>query len=67
MNSIEIRARLANLEFERIDAEEIGLTRNQAYMADLEEEIFECRAVLVLTAVTELAVARAEVDDRLEG
>jgi hypothetical protein len=67
MNSIEIRARLANLEFERIDAEEIGLTRNQAYMADLEEEIFECRAVLVLTAVTELAVARAEVDGRLEG
>ena len=67
MNSIEIRARLANLEFERIGAEGIGLTRNQAYMADLEEEIFECRAVLVLTAVTELAVARAEVDGRLEG
>ena len=67
MTSIEIRARLATLEFERIDAEEVGLTRNEAYMTDLEEEIGEWRAVLVLTAVTELAVARAEVDGRLDG
>lgn len=67
MTSIEIRARLARLEFERIDAEEVGLTQNETYMADLEEEIFEWRAVLVLTAVTELAVARAEVDGRLDG
>jgi hypothetical protein len=36
-------------------------------MADLEEEIFECRAVLTLAAVTELAVARAEESGRLLG
>ena len=67
MNSTEIRARLARLHLERIDAEEIGLSRNDAYMADLEEEIFECRTVLVLTAVTEAVVARAEVAGRLFG
>jgi hypothetical protein len=67
MNSTEIRARLAKLHFERIDAEELGLTENETYMADLEEEIFEWRAVLVLTAVTEAAVARAEETGRLFG
>ena len=67
MNSMEIRARLARLHLERIDAHEIGLSENDTYMADLEEEIFECRAVLVLTAVTEAAVAKGEESGRQFG
>ena len=67
MNSTEIRTQLTRLELERIDAAEIGLSGNETYMADLEEEIFEYRSMLSLTLVTELAVARAEVTGRLEG
>jgi hypothetical protein len=67
MNSNRIRAQLARLQLERIDAEEVGLSRNENYMADLDEEIFECRAVLALAAVTELAVARAEESGRQFG
>ena len=67
MNSSHIRAQLARLQLERIDAQEVGLSSNETYMADLEEEIFETRAVLALAAVTELAVARAEESGRLFG
>jgi hypothetical protein len=67
MNSDRIRTQLARLQLERIDAEEVGLSGNETYMADLEEEIFECQAVLTLAAVTELAVARAEESGRLFG
>jgi hypothetical protein len=67
MNSSHIRAQLARLQLERISAQEVGLNSNETYMADLEEEIFETRAVLVLTAVTELAVAMAEESGRLFG
>jgi hypothetical protein len=67
MNSSHIRAQLARLQLERISAQEVGLNSNEMYMADLEEEIFETRAVLVLTAVTELAVAMAEESGRLFG
>jgi hypothetical protein len=67
MDSTEIRTQLTRLELERIDATEIGLTGNQTYMADLEEEIFEYRSMLALTLVTEIAVARAELTGRLEG
>jgi hypothetical protein len=67
MNSSHIRAQLTRLQLERISAQEVGLNSNETYMADLEEEIFETRAVLVLTAVTELAVAMAEESGRLFG
>jgi hypothetical protein len=67
MDSTEIRTQLTRLELERIDATEIGLTGNQTYMADLEEEIFEYRSMLALTLVTEIAFARAELTGRLEG
>jgi len=67
MNSSEIRAQLTRLQLERIDADEVGLRGNETYMADLEEEIFETRAVLTLTAVTEMAVARAEISGRQFG
>jgi hypothetical protein len=67
MTSTEIRTHLARLHLERIDATEIGLGQNDAYMADLEEEILECRTRLVIAAVTEAAVARAEHAGRLLG
>jgi hypothetical protein len=67
MNSSEIRAQLTRLQLERIHAEEAGLSGNETYMGDLEEEIFETRAVLALTAVTERAVARAEISGRQFG
>jgi hypothetical protein len=67
MNSSHIRAQLARLQLERIDAQKVGLTGNDTYMASLEEEIFETRAILELAAITELAVARAEASGRLCG
>ena len=67
MDSSHIRTQLARLQLERIDAQEVGLSSNEAYMTHLEEEIFETRAALALTAVTELAVARAEESGRFLG
>lgn len=67
MDSSEIRTQLARLHVERIDASEIGLADNDAYMADLEEEILECHTLLAIAAVTEVAVARAEHTGRLLG
>ena len=67
MNSTEIRTHLARLHLERIDATAIGLGQNDAYMADLEEEILDCRTRLGIAAVTEAAVARAEHAGRLIG
>jgi len=67
MNSSEIRCQSTRLHLELIDAEEVGLSGNETYMADLEQEIFETRAVLALSAVTERAVARAEISGRQFG
>jgi hypothetical protein len=67
MNSAHIRVQLTRLRLELIDADEVGLSRNDDYMADLEQEIAECHAVLTLTAVTEMAVAEAEVSGRRFG
>ena len=67
MNSSEIRAQLTRLQLELIDAEEVGLGGNETYMSDLEQEILETRAVLALSAVTERAVARAEISGRQFG
>ena len=67
MNSADIRVQLTRLHLELIDADEVGLSCNDDYMADLEQEIAECHAVLTLTAVTEMAVAEAEVSGRRFG
>ena len=67
MNTTEIRAQLTRLELERITAAEVGLAGNETYMADLEQEIFECRSALTLSAVTEIAVARAAASGPLRG
>jgi hypothetical protein len=67
MYANEIRTHLDRLQLERFEAEAIGLDRCEAYMADLEDEIAECRAAYVGAAVTEIAVIRAELFGRLEG
>jgi hypothetical protein len=67
MNSGEIRAQLDRLNLERLEAETVGLASNQAYMRDLEQEISHCRAALVGARVTEIAVARAELQGALVG
>jgi len=67
MNTSELRAHLNRLQLERLEAESVGLTACEAYMQDLEDEISECRAAFVGAAVTELAIARAELSGRLVG
>jgi hypothetical protein len=67
MNASEIRAHLTRLQLERLDADAVGLTECEAYMADLEDEISLCRAAYVGVAVTEIAVARGELSGRLFG
>jgi hypothetical protein len=61
MSCTEIRARLIELAGERIAAERAGLAGNEAYMADLEDEIAAYRVALTGAAVTEIAVRRGEL------
>ena len=58
---IELHIRLKELLAERLLASSQGLAANTAYMADLEHEIAEVRAVYVGAAVTEIAVLRGEL------
>jgi hypothetical protein len=67
MTATEINARLTRLRLERLEAEAAGLTRSEAYMADLDDEIAECREKLVAQAVTEIAVLRGELFGRQNG
>jgi hypothetical protein len=67
MNACEIRARLHELHLERLEAESAGLSACAAYMEHLEDEISRCHAAYVGAAVTDLAVARAELSGRLVG
>ena len=67
MSSTDIRARLVELAEERFAAESAGLAGNQAYMADLEDEIAAYRLALVGAAVTEIAVLRGELFGRQFG
>jgi hypothetical protein len=67
MNTTELRATLNRLQAERIEAEAVGLGTNEAYMADLEDEISYTRAAFVGAAVTDIAIARGELSGRLFG
>jgi hypothetical protein len=58
---------LNKLHLDRLQAESVGLGENEAYLADLEDEISEYRAAFVGAAVTEIAVARGELSGRLNG
>lgn len=61
MSPVEIRAHLLELAHERIEAEQVGLAADPAYMADLEAEFLEYRHALVGAMVTEIAVFRGEL------
>jgi hypothetical protein len=63
----EIRARLLQLAQERLDAQDLGLAGDPAYMADLDDEVVACRAAYVGAAVTEIAVLRGELYGRNTG
>lgn len=63
----EIAERLRELYVERALAEHVGLTANRRYMDDLEDEISGCRDAYVGAAVTEIAVLRGVLGDRLHG
>jgi hypothetical protein len=61
MTALEALSHLTKLEAERALARLTQLGGVRAYMADLEEEIVECRVVYVGAAVTEIASLRAEL------
>jgi hypothetical protein len=61
MSPVELRARLNELKLERLAAADVGLTRHDEYMADLEAEVAECLDALTLTTVTEIAMFRREL------
>ena len=61
------RAHVVQLEAERALAEDSGVASIDAYRNDLEWELDAWREVYVISAVTELAVLRGELDGRLQG
>jgi hypothetical protein len=67
MSSIEIRVHLLDLALERLTAEQMGLSADRHYMADLEEEIAAYRAAYVGASITEIAILRGELFGRDQG
>ena len=67
MSAIEMQTHLQQLEAERAQAIMEGLGSSAAYMADLIEEIVVTRHAYIASAVTEIAVFRAELSGRLQG
>ncbi len=61
MTALEIQDQLHQLHAERALAALDGATRNAPYLADLDEEIAATRVAYVASAVTEIAVLRAEL------
>jgi hypothetical protein len=61
LTAVEVRRHLAQLQAERVLARDAGLAENDAYMADLDEEIEATRELFVGSAVTEMATLRAEL------
>jgi hypothetical protein len=61
MSTIDVRTRLQELQAERASAWLAGLTSNQAYMTDLDDEIATVTSAYVGAAVTEIAVLRAQL------
>jgi hypothetical protein len=67
MTATEARTQLHRLEAERLDAVEAGLGGNTLYMTDLHNDIAASRELYVGLAVTEIAVLRGQLGDRLQG
>lgn len=61
MSALEIHNHLRALAAERCLAALHGLSRDRAYMADLEEEIEATRHAYIGAAVTEIATFRAQL------
>jgi hypothetical protein len=57
-----VRNQLLELESERALALDTGVAEIDAYLSDLRQEIAIWRELYVLSAVTEIATLRAEVD-----
>ena len=67
VSAADLHHRLLLLEFERREAQHIGLIECEQYRRDLEEEMAECRVAYVGAAVTEIATLRAELSGRQVG
>ncbi|MBV9003763.1 MAG: hypothetical protein JOZ98_03560 [Solirubrobacterales bacterium] len=63
----ELRLRLVQLAEERILAREWGLANDPLYVEDLELELNATREAYAGTAITQLALLRAELDGRNQG
>jgi hypothetical protein len=61
MSAAEIRARLCDLQLERLEAESTGLTSDPIYMADLESERIDYQRALVRAAIEEVLALRSEL------
>lgn len=61
MSAIDMQNHLQDLQTERALASIEGLSRNSAYMADLNQEIAATRSAYVGAAVTEIATLRAQL------
>ena len=67
MTAAEIREHLLELEAERALAVDTGVAEVDSYMADLDDEIEQCRQLYIAYAVTEIATLRAELSGPLNG
>lgn len=67
ITAVELRAHLNLLQLERLEAKFAGLGECQTYLAELDEEIADCRSAFEGAAVTEIAVLRGELFGRLMG
>lgn len=67
MTITELHVRLQQLYLERLQAQAVGLSGCRAYMADLEDEVAECRQALTLVTLTEIASVRGLVHGRHTG
>ena len=61
MIAADLRALHQQLTAERLEAAELGLTDNEIYMAELDDEIEEVRRAYVIAAVTEIASLRGQL------
>jgi hypothetical protein len=67
MSTTALHRHIRELEAERMLASLHGLASDQAYMADLSEEIDAARCAYIGAAVTEIASLRAELSGPLTG
>jgi hypothetical protein len=67
MSANEIRTHLRHLQLERLEAESIGLTANEHYMADLASEQAEYQRALVGAALDEILALRSVLSQRQYG